>query len=243
MNFVICFTREKAPSSSNQVIVFLLPIFLSCAHFPGFDVSQSSLSQTAPLFLAPTAVFSAQKIVHSETHVRLSLCIPVQNQHWTWCELYCLHMTWNKMCSSAVLLYGERVVLGENYPGHFYIKYGLSLHLWWYPNWSFAESKKTSIYETLPVKQHWWENPVSAKKSSVTLLVAKLSKINALKEAEGSLTYLLLTTRTYLRYITGEMIYPTRHMGYKHRLQTSVSASSKPVRQVSVPRPLGHTGI
>lgn len=41
---------------------------------------------------------------------------------------------WYKRCSWAVLLYGDRVVLGENYQGHFYIKCGLSLHLWWYPN-------------------------------------------------------------------------------------------------------------
>lgn len=84
---------------------------------------------------------------------------------------------WNKRCSSAVVLYGERVVLGQNYPGHFYIKYGLSLHLWWCPNWSFAQGKKTSLDETLSVKQHWWENALSARKSGGTLFVAELSKM------------------------------------------------------------------
>lgn len=45
---------------------------------------------------------------------------------------------------------------------------------------------------------------MSARKSGVTLLVAELSKMNAFKEAEESLTYLLPTTRTFLRYITGK---------------------------------------
>lgn len=95
------------------------------------------------MFLAPTAVsFSTRDI-------RLSLCIPTQNQHWIWCDPICLHMTGNKRCSSAVLLCGERVVPGGNYPGHFYIKYGLSLYLWWYSNWSFAESRQALMRHCL----------------------------------------------------------------------------------------------
>lgn len=83
---------------------------------------------------------------------------------------------------------------------------------------------------------------MSARKSGVTLLVAELSKMNAFKEAEESLTYLLPTTRTFLRYITGKGIYPHQTYGVQAQVAHSVSASSKAVRQVSVPWPLSTHG-
>lgn len=99
------------------------------------------------MFLAPTAV-SFSRNVHPETSG--SACASLHKiSTGSGVTLYCLHMMWNKRCSSAMLLYGERVVFQGNYQGHFYMKYGLSLHLWWHPNWSFAESKKTSLDETL----------------------------------------------------------------------------------------------
>lgn len=113
VNFVTCFTGailgKKAPSPSNQVIVFLLPLFLSCAHFPGFDVLQSSLSQTARCSWPQPQFFSVQKNVHPG-----SACASLHKINTgSGVILYCLHMTWNKRCSWAVLLYGDRVVLGK----------------------------------------------------------------------------------------------------------------------------------
>lgn len=187
------------------------------------------------MFLAPTAV-SFSRNVHPETSG--SACASLHKiSTGSGVTLYCLHMMWNKRCSSAMLLYGERVVFQGNYQGHFYMKYGLSLHLWWHPNWSFAESKKTSLDETLSwnsigEKIQWVPGNLVSHclwQISVKWMLSwrQRSPWPTCSLQQGHFLGTSQTCQTY---------------GVQAQVANSVSASSERVRQVSVPRPLGAHG-